>query len=266
MIINPIIQSGGGLKSQIVVTAPTGSTVTCTTPGGIVIQGLEVSGTWTFSDLPGFGTYTITASLGSQSETESVVVDKVAEYRVAITYRLYLYNLGDECTDVTSGWEFSVEQSNSNTWDYYVSQQGTRTKKKNADNIELSLNSTSSGQYASLISAKTIHKISFAGYNKLLLEVDEVGKLTYVGAGGSGGQGARIILQVWDKDPASDIYWNANRDSREQYTNVAEWNKTRNLEIYVNTLQYVNCYVVIGILIWYAQGYETARIKKVWLE
>ena len=103
MLLNPIISASGGLKPQIVVTAPTGSTVTCTTPGGIIIQGIEVSGTWTFADLPGLGTYTINASNGTQSKAKSVAVDRIGVYQVSIGYRLYLYNLGDECTDVTGG-------------------------------------------------------------------------------------------------------------------------------------------------------------------
>lgn len=105
MILNPIIQSSsGGLKPQIIVTAPTGSTVTCTTPGGIVLTAIEISGTWTFANLPGLGTYTINASLGTESKVKSIVIDRIAVFQVSIAYKLYLYNRGDECTDVTGGW------------------------------------------------------------------------------------------------------------------------------------------------------------------
>lgn len=85
MIINPIVL-GSGLKPQIVVTAPTGSTVTCTTPSGVVLTATEAGGTWMFANLPSLGTYTVTATLGSSSRTQSVTVDKVGRFAVTISF------------------------------------------------------------------------------------------------------------------------------------------------------------------------------------
>lgn len=166
MIINPIISASGGLKPQIVVTAPTGSTVTCTTPGGIVIQGIEISGTWAFANLPGLGTYTINASLGTQSKTKSVIVDRVGVFEVEIIYRLYLYNLGDECTDVTGGWLYGN----------YVHAQdvlagairGTGTLTKNETNMVLSM-SPINPYRTQIVSAQ---RIDFAGYTKLCTDAE----------------------------------------------------------------------------------------------
>lgn len=168
MILNPIISSSGGLKPQIVVTAPTGSTVTCTTPGGIVIQGFEVSGTWMFSDLPGFGTYTITASLGSESNTKSVVVDRVARYKVTIAYRLYLYNLGDECTDVTGGWKRNYNY-------YQFTSNSGGSVQKDSDSIRL----INGNDYNTSVVIATNNFIDISGYSKLYVKTSIISSDTY---------------------------------------------------------------------------------------
>lgn len=73
---------------QIVVTAPTGSTVTCT-KGSRTLTATEVSGTWTF-DVPDYGTWVINASKGSESTSESVDVTAVKQYSISLAYtRIY---------------------------------------------------------------------------------------------------------------------------------------------------------------------------------
>lgn len=161
MIINSIITASGDLKPQIVVTAPTGSIVTCTTPGGIIIQGVEISGTWTFADLPGLGTYTVNAALGTQSKTKSVVVDRAGMFEVNIFYRLYLYNLGDECVDVTGGWT---------NQDYKYTADGVEINcdpaEKREDNIYFWL----SFYGLKAIGFGTSNQIDFTGYSKLKVD------------------------------------------------------------------------------------------------
>ncbi len=99
--------SGGGLnKSVIIVTAPTGSTVTCKN-GSATKTTQEKSGTWTFSGITN-GTWTVTATLGGQTTTKTVNVTQFDVYRVTLEYLLYLYNEGDECTDVTGGWRVNT--------------------------------------------------------------------------------------------------------------------------------------------------------------
>ena len=62
---------------QIIATAPTGSTVTCT-KGGTTLTATESSGTWTFN-VPDYGAWTVTATKSGQTATKSVVVDQVKE-------------------------------------------------------------------------------------------------------------------------------------------------------------------------------------------
>jgi len=112
MTINPIGASGG-LKPLIVVTAPTGSTVTCDS-----VQGTEVSGTWTFK--VALGSHTIVATQGSSTKTETVVVDAVAIYPITISYlpsgciAEYLFN--NNYND-TSGSEYNLTNSASSIVD-----------------------------------------------------------------------------------------------------------------------------------------------------
>lgn len=79
---------GGGSfnKSVIIVTAPTGSTVTCS-KGDITKNASEKNGTWTFTGLEE-GTWTIQASLEGQEATNEIEVPEFGVYRVTITYRV----------------------------------------------------------------------------------------------------------------------------------------------------------------------------------
>lgn len=83
MIINRYAK-GGGLSPRIVVTATTGSTVTCT-KGGTTLTATEVSGKWTFN-LNDFGTWTVNATLGDKSATKDVDVVWAQVYEVTLLF------------------------------------------------------------------------------------------------------------------------------------------------------------------------------------
>ena len=68
---NPITLGGGG-GNELIVTAPTGSTVTAT-KGSITKTATEKSGTWTFKGLEA-GDWTVTAVKGSDSASSTVTV------------------------------------------------------------------------------------------------------------------------------------------------------------------------------------------------
>ena len=71
-----------GMTAQIVVTAPTGSTVTATL-GTKVYTATESGGKWTF-DVEDYGTYTIKATKNGQTATDTVTVSVVQQYTDAI--------------------------------------------------------------------------------------------------------------------------------------------------------------------------------------
>ena len=87
MILNTHYAYGAGVSGAvIIVTAPTGSTVTATLDG-TVYTAQEVNGTWTFK-VRKFGTYTVTATLGDQTASATVEVTEKKTYDVALAYTL----------------------------------------------------------------------------------------------------------------------------------------------------------------------------------
>lgn len=99
MILNTHYAYGGGASAAvIVVTAPTGSTVTVALEGNVQTA-QEVNGTWTFK-VRKFGTYTVTATLGSQTASTTVEVTEAKTYEVALDYD-FLVTIN---SNISSGW------------------------------------------------------------------------------------------------------------------------------------------------------------------
>lgn len=79
--------SGGSPnKSTIIVTAPTGSTVTCKM-GSTTKTAPEKNGAWTFGGLD-LGTWTITSTKGGDSATQDVAITRLTVEYITIVYRI----------------------------------------------------------------------------------------------------------------------------------------------------------------------------------
>lgn len=102
MILNTHYAYGGGSANQavIVVTAPTGSTVTATLEGN-VLTAQEINGTWTFK-VRKFGAYTVTATLGSQTASAQVNVTEAKTYEVTLAYTFKVTITGDGGGSISS--------------------------------------------------------------------------------------------------------------------------------------------------------------------
>ena len=99
MILNTHYAYGAGVSGAvIVVTAPTGSTVTATLDG-TVYTAQEVNGTWTFK-VRKFGTYTVTATRGSDTASTTVSVTEKITYNVTLDYD-FLVNIN---SNISSNW------------------------------------------------------------------------------------------------------------------------------------------------------------------
>lgn len=134
--------SGGSLnKSTIIVTAPTGSTVTCKM-GSTTKTASEKNGTWTFSGL-NIGTWTITATKGSSIATQDVDITRLTVEYVTITYFSATINVtypaGSTCT-CSDGTTTLTAPNTSGSWTCIVYNAGTWTvsstdgdKSKNID-------------------------------------------------------------------------------------------------------------------------------------
>lgn len=78
--------SGSPNKSTIIVTAPTGSTVTCKM-GSTTKTATEKNGVWKFGGLD-LGTWTITSTKGGDSATQDVAITRLTVEYVTIVYRI----------------------------------------------------------------------------------------------------------------------------------------------------------------------------------
>lgn len=136
-------------SATIRITYPAGSGSHVEGPNGYYAQSPDTSGYWEVT-VPAAGDYLVCAddSTTGQGANKTVTITEDGESTaVAISYATYLYNSGDECTEITGGW-------------HAVS--GTVTK--NSDNMVIS------GVTA------TINKISTVGYKTI--EITCVGSKT----------------------------------------------------------------------------------------
>ena len=97
--------SGGGFSSGsavLVVQAPTGSTVTI---GGNTVTGHPFDATTDeyFFPVPYFGTWTVTATNGIKTDTQTVVIDAANAYLVTMSYDFFLVRNGVLQNSVTIG-------------------------------------------------------------------------------------------------------------------------------------------------------------------
>lgn len=98
---NAVIGGGNFTKSVIIVTAPTGSTVTCKS-GSTTKTATEKNGTWTFTGIDN-GTWTLTATLGGQTTTATVNVTQFDVYRVTLAY-VKIYGISRDITASSPAW------------------------------------------------------------------------------------------------------------------------------------------------------------------
>lgn len=101
-------------SATINITYPATSTCVVKNSSGTTVASDTNTGsstkTWT-ATVGATGTYTVTAtSTSDSSKTKSTTVDITTDGQsksVTLSYLIYYYNSGDECTDVTGGWSVS---------------------------------------------------------------------------------------------------------------------------------------------------------------
>lgn len=150
-------QSGGGslTKSILIVTAPTGSTVTVT-KGATTKTATEKNGEWWFKNLEN-GEWTITATLGGQKATKTVSITQFSVYRTSIAYFGATINVtypaGGTCT-VTDGTTTLRSPNTSGVWACVVHNAGTWTVTANNSPFSERVSISSNGQSVSVDIAK----------------------------------------------------------------------------------------------------------------
>ena len=98
---NAVIGGGNFTKSVIIATAPTKSTVICTN-GSVTKTAPEKNGTWMFSGIDD-GVWTVKATLGAESTSETVNVNQLDVYRVSLAYTR-IYGIARDITASSPAW------------------------------------------------------------------------------------------------------------------------------------------------------------------
>lgn len=97
------VQFSSEFSATIKVTYPSGSTLTCSN-GSTTLTATTTTGSYTFT-VPNSGTWTVKAVSGSNTASQSVSITTSGQSAsVTLTYEVYLYNAGDQCTSLTGGW------------------------------------------------------------------------------------------------------------------------------------------------------------------
>ena len=139
-----------GMTAQIVVTAPTGSTVTATL-GTKVYTATESGGKWTF-DVEDYGTYTIKATKNGQTATDTVTVSVVQQYTATLSYFTATIRVSIDSGSTVTCTKGSKTQSKTasatGTVDFTVTESGTYTitATKNGEKAEDTATITADGQ------------------------------------------------------------------------------------------------------------------------
>jgi len=160
--------TSAGLLPQIIVTAPTGSVVTCS-KGSTVLNTEEVDGTWTFN-VPEYGEWTVYSEL----LTASVTIDSVKQYSLELSMEqvvnytmIYDGDLGEAgfsgantCPSVTGGYNYNNYTLQGSGYSF------SGTPSMNSDNFTAGFNTPSGNRHAQGITS--INKIDLTPYTGLI--------------------------------------------------------------------------------------------------
>ncbi len=181
---NAVIGGGNFTKSVILVTAPTGSTVTCR-KGSTVKKAEEKNGTWIFGGLEA-GEWMLVATSGNHSASKSLNVDGVQAYSVTLNYGLYIVENG------VLNEEIFGKASNPKWGDNYGGTTYLPNIHQLADAYKLEKTDTSSDLYS--WSWCSGNKIDCRGYSTLNISYDAAIKANSYPT--SDGGDARAILKL----------------------------------------------------------------------
>lgn len=158
-VFNMVGGGGKNISSIIITGLESTDTVTCTKDGKSYTATWDSTAQhWEIVGLP-LGTFTITATNGTQTETATVLIDIAGVYEIEITYKFWLYREGDECEDLTGG--FGVLSKDYGTSDI-----------KQTNNLYLKTYYVV-GSSIKYTSAVTNNKIDLSKYSKICMEVSD---------------------------------------------------------------------------------------------
>lgn len=230
--------SGGSGPSAsdaiLIVTVPTGSTVTMSKGGVTLTPTMWVKSADTSLDCAIFSIpasqfdsttpWTVTATRVTDTAITTVLITTNREYEVQLSYLFYLYNRGDQRTSVTGGWASSHG--------------GGSGVSMNTDNIEITQVATS-GRGASVYSN---NRIDFTDYSTIHFIFTNSAASTYIYTKGGISDSTNYVEPTFLEATEFPV----SASEAEMVVDISS----------ITGLHYPR---IIG-------GYATLRIYKVWLE
>jgi len=242
--------ASGGLKPELTVIAPSGSTIDLL-QNGIIVDTYTFGASETeHTFVVKVGTYTVRGTLETYNKSIDVVIDAVGQYEVVIEYKLYLYREGDECTAVTGGY---VIKDYSN----YV------TLTKNSDNLLLQATASNANAFTVAYFA-TEDQIPLDGYSVLKVRYDRYVSVNY------SNPSINVYVALYsDLSKPSDVWEHGNRLDRlsiHEGAGQSAADTDRIMELDISTLTnsvYLTVDMTPG---YYGSGTVWYKIKDIWLE
>ena len=236
-VFNMVGGGGGKNISSIIITGlQSTDTITCTKDGRSYTATWDsTSQHWEIIGLP-LGTFTVTATNGTETTTETVLIDITGVYEIEMAHKLWLYKDGDECESITGGWNVT-----------YFGSPSYATVAKNSDNIYMK--NTQNNESQPYMSTKL--KIDTSGYSKLCLVAD-----AYRNTSNSASYGC-ITIEFKSTNTRDSYYGNGISFTP---------NVTHTDEEFSWNLSSENNYLLIGITMPHPNGWAELKLKKVWLE
>lgn len=225
------VQISSTFSATIKVTYPSGSTLTCTN-GSTTLTATTTTGSYTFT-VPNSGTWTVKAVSGSNTASESVSITTSGQSAsVTLTYEVYLYNAGNQCTSLTGGW------SNKEKGASYVAS-GSVTLGTSA--MTIACNTTGSR------CAYTTNAIALSGKTTLHVTISSASNLS-----------SNVPAGIWVAKDTTVSAW--------AWTNVVaskyDITSTGTYTISISSVT-TSCYIAIGIDS--SGGAGSITVSKVWL-
>ena len=169
-VFNMVGGGGKNISSIIITGLESTDTVTCTKDGKSYTATWDSTAQhWEIVGLP-LGTFTVTATNGTNTKTETVLIDIAGVYEIHISYKLYLYQNGDENEDITGGWVFPAL----GTSGFDINNSSTLIREKQTNAIYL-YGTRPSGSDSKHIcgSVRTANSVDLSEFSKLNIQYED---------------------------------------------------------------------------------------------
>ena len=172
----------------------------------------EVSG-HDITKIKDYGLWTVTATNGEKTTTQDVLVDAAVEFEIEMSYFTYLYREGDECEDLTGGWQSVALALVNNT------NAVAPTVTRNDDNIVVYMGAQGGGIFccANKIDLTSVEKLYFTGRFEIAanMSTSYLTLCAWSSLGSISTQNVTTLLDLWNMGYTDGEAKNVNLENEE---------------------------------------------------